>query len=147
MLINLVGQYATRAAVPKDTGTLRGDLLALADDAIDVLANPLILSVVQSLVVEARRLPDLAAVLTERFINPRRDAGAKMFRRAMQRGEIAPDADLELAQDLFGGPLYLRGAILGEEFPPGYAERLADAVLRYLGAKAPPGRRSGTDRV
>jgi AcrR family transcriptional regulator len=133
MLIDLVGQYAIKAVLPPDTGSLRGDLLALANDAIAVLANPLIRSVVQSLVAEARRSPDLAAVLTERFVSPRREAGAKMLRRAVERGEIRPDFDLELAQDLVGGPLYLRGVILGEEFPPGYAERLTDAVLRSLG--------------
>lgn len=100
-----------------------------------MLANPLVRSVIQSLLTEARRSPDLAAVLTERFFNPRREADARMLRRAVDRGEVGPDSDLELAQDLIGGPLYLRGAILGEEFPPGYSERLTDAVLRALGAK------------
>ena len=71
-------------------------------------------------------------------VNPRRGAGAKMLRRAVERGEIRPDFDLELAQDLVGGPLYLRGVILDEEFPPGYAERLTDAVLRILGDAAAP---------
>jgi AcrR family transcriptional regulator len=140
MLVDLVGQYATRAVVPPDTGSLAGDLLAIADDAIAVLANPLIRSVIQSLIAEARRSPDLAAVLTERFINPRREAGALMLRRAVQRGEIGPNSDLELAQDLFGGPLYLRGVILDEEFPAGYAQRLTDSVLRSLGADRPSGR-------
>ena len=140
MLVDLVGQYATRAVVPPDTGSLAGDLLAIADDAIAVLANPLIRSVIQSLIAEARRSPDLAAVLTERFINPRREAGAQMLRRAVERGEIGPNSDLELAQDLFGGPLYLRGVILGEEFPAGYAQRLTDSVLRSLGVDRPGGR-------
>jgi AcrR family transcriptional regulator len=137
MLVDLVGQYATRAVVPPDTGSLAGDLHAIADDAIAVLANPLIPSVIQSLLAEARRSSDLATVLTERFIRPRREAGAQMLRRAVQRGEIGPDSDLELAQDLFGGPLYLRGVILGEEFPPGYAQRLTDSVLRSLGVHRP----------
>jgi AcrR family transcriptional regulator len=140
MLVDLVGQYATRAVVPPDTGSLAGDLQAIADDAIAVLANPLIPSVIQSLLAEARRSSDLAAVLTERFIKPRREAGAQMLHRAVQRGEIGPDCDLELAQDLVGGPLYLRGVILAEEFPPGYAQRLTDSVLRALGVDHPGGR-------
>ncbi len=135
MLIDLVGQFATKAVLPPDTGSLRGDIQAITHDAIAVLANPLVRSVIQSLVTEARRSPDLAAVLAERFINPRREAGAQMLRRAVDRGEVRPDSDLELAQDIIGGPLYLRGVILGEEFPPGYSERLTDAVLRALGAK------------
>lgn len=134
MLIDLVGQFATQAVLPPDTGTLRGDIMAIAEDAIAVLANPLVRSVIQSLVAEARRTPDLAAILTERFVDPRREAGAQMLRRAIDRGEVRPDSDLELAQDIIGGPLYLRGVILGEAFPPGYAQRLTEAALRSLGA-------------
>ncbi len=134
MLIDLVGQFATQAVLPPDTGTLRGDIMAIAEDAIAVLANPLVRSVIQSLVAEARRTPDLAAILTERFVDPRREAGAQMLRRAIDRGEVRPDSDLELAQDIIGGPLYLRGVILGESFPPGYAQRLTEAALRSLGA-------------
>jgi hypothetical protein len=39
-----------------------------------VLANPLIRSVIQSLVAQARRSPDLVAVLDGRFQTPRRQA-------------------------------------------------------------------------
>ena len=76
--------FTTSAVLPPDTGSLRGDILTLAEDTIALLANPLI--------------------------------------------------RLEIAQDLIGGPLYLRGITLGEEFPPHYAERLTDAVPRSLGA-------------
>ena len=70
--------------------------------------TPLVRSVIQSLLTEARRSPDLAAELTERFINPRREAGAQMLRRAVDRGEVRPDSDLELALDLRRSPLPAR---------------------------------------
>jgi hypothetical protein len=108
MLIDLVGQFATKAVLQPDTGSLRGDIQAIAHDAIAVLANPLVRSVIQSLLTEARRSPDLAAELTERFINPRRQAGAQMLRRAVDRGEVRPDSDLELALDLRRSPLPAR---------------------------------------
>ena len=44
------------------------------------------------------------------------------------------EAGFEYNLDAVGGPLYLRGVILDQDFPPGYAERLTDAVLRALGA-------------
>lgn len=140
MLVELVDQFATAAVMPPDTGTLRGDLLAIADQAITVLANPLIRRVIGSLIAESQHSPELATVLTERFSKPRRQAGEKMLRRAIERGEISPDSDFVIAQDTFGGPLYFRGVILDEHFPPDYAERLTEAALRALGATTPPRR-------
>jgi hypothetical protein len=35
-----------------------------------------------------------------------------MLRRAVERGELPPDVDVDLALDLLAGPLYLR-AVLG----------------------------------
>jgi AcrR family transcriptional regulator len=137
MLIELVSQAAAAAVLPPDTGSLRADLIAVADEAIAVLSNPLVRNVIQSLVAEARYSPELATVLTKCFINPRRQAGDQMLCRAIARGEISPDTDLELAQDIVGGPLYFRGIILGENFSPDYAQRLTDAALRSLGIKTP----------
>jgi hypothetical protein len=102
-----------------------------------VLSNPLVRRVIQSLVAETRHSPELAAVLTERFTNPRRQTGVQMVRRAIERGEISSDTDLELAQDIFGGPLYFRGIILDENFSPAYAQRLTEAALPSLGATTP----------
>jgi AcrR family transcriptional regulator len=144
MLIDLVDQFATAAVLPPDTGSLHGDLIAVAEEAITVLSNPLVRRVIQSLVAEARHSPELAAVLAERFINPRRQAGVQMLRRAIERGEISPDTDLELAQDIFGGPLYFRGIILDENFSPIYAQRLTQAALRSLDAIRPSVARCST---
>lgn len=137
MLVDLVDRTATAAVLPPDTGSLRGDLIAIADEAIRVLSNPLVRRVIQSLIAQARHSPDLASVLTERFVNPRRQLGDQMLRRAIERGEIRPDTDLELAKDMFGGPLWFRGIILDENFPPAYAETLTAAALRSFGATTP----------
>ena len=134
MLVELVGRFATEAVLPPDTGTLEGDLAAVIEEAIAVVSDPVVRGVIRALVAEARRSPELAAILTERFRDPRRDAGARMLRRAIERGEIEPDTDIELAQDLMAGPLYFRAIILDESFSPGYAERLTAAALRSLGA-------------
>ena len=140
MLVELVDQFASAAALPPDTGTLRGDLLAIAEEATTVLANPLVRRVIRALIAEAQHSPELATVLSERFIVPRRRAGERMIARAVQRGEISPDPDLVIAMDSFGGPLYFRAVILGEKFPPDYPQRLTDAALRALDATTTPRR-------
>jgi hypothetical protein len=118
----------------QDTGTLRTDLQALIDDLITTLSDPVLRRVLTSLAAEARRSPELAALLAERSLKPRRDSSRQMFLRAIQRGELPAETDLEVAQDLFIGPLYLRATLLDEQFPPGYAQRHTDAVLHALGA-------------
>ena len=59
-----------------------------------------------------------------------------MLRRAVERGELPPDVDVDLALDLLAGPLYLRPLVAGEPLDARYAERLADAFLRAVRARS-----------
>ena len=55
-------------------------------------------------------------------------------------GGTGSSSDLVLALDIFGGPLYFRGVILGEHFPPDDAQRLTEAALGGLDATTSPRR-------
>ena len=137
MGVELMSQFLGLPPSAQDTGTLRTDLQALIDDLITTLSDPVLRRVLTSLAAEARRSPQLAALLAERSLKPRRDSGHQMFLRAIQRGELPAETDLEVAQDLFIGPLYFRATLLDEQFLPGYAQHHTDAVLRALGATPP----------
>lgn len=134
MGLELMSKFLGLPPAAQDTGSLRGDLQSLIDDVIAALADPPLRRMLTSLAAEARRSPDLGALLAERSLKPRRDSSRQMFERAIERGELPPDTDIELAQDLFIGPPYFRATMLDEQFPPGYAQRHTDAVLRALGA-------------
>jgi AcrR family transcriptional regulator len=136
MLVDVVAQVATAAALPPDTGSLRGDVLAFVDDALAVLEHPIASRVISDLVAEARRSPELADALYSRYRDPRREAGEAMLRRAAERGELPPDVDAELALDLLAGPLYLRAVVAGGSIDATYPERLADAFLRAVRARS-----------
>jgi hypothetical protein len=58
--------------------------------------------------------------------------GARLRKMRKERGELAPDTDVELALDLLAGPLLMRGLLTGEPFGEDYARRLVDAVLRAI---------------
>ncbi|MBO0702806.1 MAG: TetR/AcrR family transcriptional regulator C-terminal ligand-binding domain-containing protein, partial [Candidatus Dormibacteraeota bacterium] len=80
----------------------------------------------------AEREPALAAVhfdLTER----RRRLALTVLRSAQSRGQIPPDADLEVAVDLLGAPAFYRRLIAHRDFPAGYSASIVDHVLRALG--------------
>jgi AcrR family transcriptional regulator len=104
----LYTEWTAAAPVPKDTNSLRGDLIELmAPWARLVTAQPYA-RVIAALLAKTRADPAFAAEYTRRVIEPRRDQAREMFQRAIERGEIRAGTDLEVALDLIYGPLYLR---------------------------------------
>jgi hypothetical protein len=63
---------------------------------------------------------------------PRRDAARPIFLRAIARGDIPADTDVECALDMLYGPIYHRllhgHAPIDERFIRGVVETVADAL-------------------
>jgi AcrR family transcriptional regulator len=134
MIVDAVATVATQAALPPDTGSLRGDALAFIEDGLAATQHPIAGRVIADLAAEAQRSPELAEALLARFRDPRRAAAGAMLERAVERGEVAPDVDVQVALHLIAGPVYLRAVFPGETLDATYPERLADAFLRAVGA-------------
>jgi AcrR family transcriptional regulator len=77
-----------------DTGTLRGDLVAMVRSPT-IQESQRKLQVMAGIVSMIARDPELAAAAREAIIEPRAAANRILFRRAIDRGEIAPDVDVE----------------------------------------------------
>jgi hypothetical protein len=115
--------------VVPDTGTLRGDLRQYLYNGRDALAHPLVRSIVPDMLAEAIRSPELADVLARTVREPRRIKAAELFERAMARGELPPDTNLDLSMDLLAGPVYWRLAVMQLPVDDAYCDRLADSVV------------------
>jgi AcrR family transcriptional regulator len=103
--------YTEWAAVqpgPRDTGTLRGDLLSLLRPWARLATSKPYGRVIGALISEAQTDPTFAAEYRLRVVEPRRDQTRAIFRRAIERGEIPPDTKVEVAIDMVYGPLYHR---------------------------------------
>ena len=83
------------------------------------------------------KLKNLHADLTEH----RREPIRLLLARARERGEIPKEADIELAVDLLGGPLFYRRFVAHRAFPEGYVIAVVDRVLHSLGYTSPSHRR------
>lgn len=82
---------------------------------------------------QMQHYPKLWETYHHTVIEPRRRLGLDAVRRAMERGEIRGDLDVELVSDLFTGPLLLRTVIRpGGALEPDLAERIVDTVLDGL---------------
>jgi AcrR family transcriptional regulator len=103
----LLDWAATRAPA-RDTGSLRGDLLALVRPWVREITRLPFGRVIAALVTEAQSDPQFAEAYRTHFVEPRREAMRAAFARAAERGDVPADLDVEVAVDLIYGPLYHR---------------------------------------
>ena len=135
--------YHEWAAVPppRDTGTLRGDLLSLLRPWARLASKRPYGRVIAALVTEAQTDPAFARQYRARFVEPRRDQARAIFRQAIDRGEIPADTKIEIALDLLYGPVYHRllhgHAPLNDRF-------VRDVIDTALDGIASPGRTAAT---
>jgi AcrR family transcriptional regulator len=104
----LYTEWTDAAPVPRDTGSLRGDLIELLSPWARLVSAQPYARVIGALLAETRADPAFAAEYQRHVIEPRRDQAREIFGRAIERGEIPAGLDLEVALDLIYGPLYLR---------------------------------------
>ena len=136
MVIDVVSAIAIEGMAPPDTGTLRGDLRAMLGAVSAALRHPLALQIVPDLLAEAARNPEIAATLESALRQSQVGFSAAVLRKAMERGEVPPNTDVQLALDLAIGPLYWRLAVVRTKLPKGYLNQLADRVAAALTAGA-----------
>lgn len=117
-----------------DTGDLRGDLAAIVDGLATVFADPATARLVGALVARMPHDAALASGLREGFLATRRRAARVALERAQERGEVAADADLEVAVDLLAAPFYYRMLVSGAPIDRAFAQRVLDAVLAWVTA-------------
>jgi AcrR family transcriptional regulator len=130
----LYAEWAAARPSPRDTGSLRGDLLSLLRPWARIASSRPYGRVIAALITEAQTDPVFAAQYRERFVEPRRDQARAVFRRAIERGEIPADTKIDVALDILYGPFYHRllhgHAPLNERF-------VRDVIDTALGGIAP----------
>ncbi|MFD0203922.1 MULTISPECIES: TetR/AcrR family transcriptional regulator [Saccharothrix] len=111
-----------------DTGTVEGDLIAIAAEVADTFADPVRHPVPIAIVIAAQQ-STRAQDAKRRFYAARHAEAAKVVTRAVERDELPPQEDpVELIR-LTCAPLYHRVFITGEPVDRTTAERAARAAL------------------
>ena len=132
LVIDVVSAVAVQGMTLPDTGTLRGDLRAMLGVVSLALRHPLARQIVPDLLAEAARNPEIAETLEKALRETQIGFTAAVLEKAVQRGELAADPDVQLALDLAIGPLYWRLAVVRSKLPKGYLDDLADRVTAAL---------------
>jgi AcrR family transcriptional regulator len=125
--------WAAATAIKRaDTGSLRGDLLAFLRPWIRQLNEKPYGRVIAGLVAQAQTDPEFATLYREHFVQPRRDSTQLLFVRALDRGEILPNTDVEVALDLLYGPIYHRMLHLHAPLNDRFTKDVVDAVTKAV---------------
>lgn len=121
---------------PVDTGTLEGDLVALAERIADLGGTDHARAALAGLVAELASDPGLANVLEDRLFAAERRYVLLILGRARARRELGPGADPELVRRLLVGPIAF-APLLAPETPPRPRE-VARLVAAGLMTAHPP---------
>lgn len=125
--------------VPPNTGSLLGDLEAMAAQVPDFDdAAKRQIAVVLGLVGAASRDRALQKALAGGFERPRQTI-LDVLRGAAARGEISPEADIELVPDIVMGLNLLRMMVLGEPIDRRFVARVLRNIVYPLVAADPGG--------
>jgi AcrR family transcriptional regulator len=134
-------EWAATGSSPRDTGSLRGDLLSLVRPWVREIRRRPFGRVIAALVTAAQSDPGFAEDYRRHFVEQRRVPMRAAFERAIARGEAAADLDVEVALDLIYGPLYHRllhgHAPLNDRFAASVIDLALAGILRSPPAVEP----------
>lgn len=119
-----------------DHGDVRSDLLSLMRDAVRLYTASVAAPALRGVVTEMAHNGALRDTIRGRFLAGRRAALRAVLERGVQRGELVPDIDYELALDLFGGPLFYRFLVTGGPIDDALAAGVVEVVMARWGMQA-----------
>jgi len=140
---------------PPDTGTMGGDMAALAGIQQRRLAGSGLSGIVPRVLAESMSDPELHQEFVDRVVNPFRDLLRLFIERGIDRGELRPDLEVEPLVDLLHSiPIYKILMSRGdpdalEAVPSAYLPILAPGILNSssAGPKSARPRSSGSSRA
>ncbi|MFI5985401.1 TetR/AcrR family transcriptional regulator [Streptomyces sp. NPDC051555] len=126
-----------RAPQPlEDTGTLRGDLTALAALILGIFSDPVAAAATPGLLADVKRQPEIAARFQATFVAEERALVTGLLERAVARGELAALPDPALVHAAVLGTVFAWVFLLENPPAPDLAPRIAAMAMVACGAEA-----------
>ncbi len=114
-----------------DTGALASDLKAMLRSYLELFNETPLAAVLPALASERAHDPALAE-LFDPVLLQRRSPLVQALERAVARGEIAADLDLDLAADLIVGPIAVRLFFTGRKIHAKLVDPMVDLALQGI---------------
>jgi AcrR family transcriptional regulator len=127
LLLDATSTVLEKPSLP-DTGTLRGDLVALFIEVFVETGDTRKRNLMAGVMAESLVNPEMKRLLAD-LTRRRRETSGEILRRAMDRGELSVDADTQLLNDVIGGTLLYRGLISENPVDAATIETVVDVAL------------------
>lgn len=118
---------------PPDTGTLRGDLEAIQRRYLHVASSQRNRELFAWMVVKSIESAEHRELFRRARVQPRGPTTVAL-QRAIARGEVAADIDVDLALHVIQGPLISQRIVDNTEVSERDLQRVLDMIVRALGA-------------
>ncbi|MFF8592182.1 TetR/AcrR family transcriptional regulator [Streptomyces sp. NPDC015220] len=128
VLLEALTERAAQDVPSPDTGSLPGDLRALATATFQAAQGPPTAPALRTLVREAARDPHLAELMAT-FTETRRAAVRLILERGRDRGELPADRDIDLMIDQFYGFFWYRFLLGHAPLDATTAQDITDSLL------------------
>jgi AcrR family transcriptional regulator len=131
LLLDVLLEQADAALPIPDTGSFRGDAIALLEGVRELLASPF--GRIFAEVVMAWRGPE-DWPMRSAYWGERLGRATVIVERGIDRGELAPGSDPRLVLELMLGPLHARALTAPERLGADLPARIIDTCLAGVGA-------------
>ncbi|MDQ3876811.1 MAG: TetR/AcrR family transcriptional regulator [Actinomycetota bacterium] len=132
LVADAVARLSEELPLP-DTGSVRGDLLALVHE-IAKRSSSTAGRCMGRVFADMQGHPEMAAVYKRNVVEPRRALIRSILERGVERGELRDDLDLDLVIDMLVGPIVFRRLIARDSIskPLDQPELLIDTLERGI---------------
>ena len=128
LCMDLYLDVAARELHDPDTGDVARDLKAIAETVISLQKRTVAGPAFIGLIAEAQISPDTRSAFLAEFAEKRREITRVVLRRAIARGEIQRETDIDLVIDIIGGATMFR--LLQGHAP--LTKRFSDALVEMV---------------
>lgn len=135
-----LSQYLEVGEIP-DTGDTRRDLLEVVRGTVNNYSGTVAGVVIPALVADLVYYPELKDAFRRDFLEPRRAVSAAVLKRAIDRGDLPDDTDIDLVMDIWAGTVFYHTLFGAEQSSLELSEQLVDLIL----SSPPRGRRPKID--
>ncbi|NJO43249.1 MAG: TetR/AcrR family transcriptional regulator [Cyanobacteria bacterium CRU_2_1] len=132
VIMEAYADYAAKSVPMPETGSVKEDLRQILHQLSTILTTTSTGAALAGLIAEAQANPEMADVFREKFVASRRAMTRTILERGIERGELRPDFNMDVAIDVTYGPVWYRLLIKHAPLDETFVEELVTMLMVWM---------------